>query len=130
VVEVLCSVILVRRVIKIKVKRAVSVTGKEMIRRVYWADSFWLRLRGLIGRELGDDEALVLIPSKSVHSVGMAYALDLVYLDKDFRVIKIERGFKPFRLGKIAKEALAILELRAGMAKDISVNDKIIFLPE
>jgi uncharacterized membrane protein (UPF0127 family) len=60
-----------------------------------WRD----RLRGLLGRDaLGPDAALLIERCGSVHTVGMRFALDLVFVDRAWRVTRIVRGVPPGRL--------------------------------
>lgn len=70
--------------------------GRCIVRKVWKAHGSWERMRGLLGRPpLGDDEALLLEPCRSVHSFGMRYALDLVYVDRRGRVCKMVYGMRP-----------------------------------
>ena len=81
------------------------------------AESFGTRLRGLLktkAQEFGFGRGLWIHPSKGVHAIGMRYAIDAVYLDRDKRVIHIQQGLKPWRLGPIRREAQSVLELPAG----------------
>lgn len=60
-----------------------------------WAE----RLRGLLGRRaLGVGGALVIERCGSVHTVGMRFALDLVFLDRRWRVVRVVRDVQPGRL--------------------------------
>ena len=78
------------------------------------ADTFWLRLRGLLfTRTLPPREALLLNPCNSVHMFGMFYSLDIVYLDEDMRIVKTVPDLPPFGCSLCWKAALAV-ELPAG----------------
>lgn len=80
------------------------------------ADSFRLRLRGLLGRRsLEGDEGLLLVGSPSLHTTFMRFAIDAVFLDGELAVIAIAAGLKPWRIaGRL--RAKHILELRSGEA--------------
>jgi uncharacterized membrane protein (UPF0127 family) len=65
------------------------------------------RLRGLIGRR---DVALLLPRCRSVHTFGMRFALDLVWLDGGGRVVRIDRGVPPWRV-RSCRAARCVLEL-------------------
>lgn len=57
------------------------------------------RLRGLLGRRsLGPGAALMIERCGSVHTVGMRFALDLVFLNRAWRVVKVIRNVRPGRL--------------------------------
>jgi uncharacterized membrane protein (UPF0127 family) len=80
------------------------------------ADSILTRGRGLLGRRgLASGEGLLIRPCSSVHTWFMRFAIDVVYLDGDGRVIKVVSNLKPWRFsgGRGAKMAL---ELQAGEA--------------
>jgi len=83
---------------------------------VYAASTFMQRLRGLLGRtELGDSEALHIAPCSDVHSFGMRYPLDIVFLNETGEVMKTA-VLKPNSWMK-CKGAKSVVELRAGCAK-------------
>jgi len=84
--------------------------------KVYSADTFFLRFRGLLGRrELQEDEALHIHPCKDVHTFGMKYDLDIVFLDDAGSVIKID-SLEPNRWA-FCKGAKSVLEFKAGCAQ-------------
>ena len=85
-------------------------------------ESLWERTRGLLGRKaLGVNEALWITPCNSVHSVGMSYALDLVYINKQQEVIKLVQGLRPLRVSA-ALRAHSVIELRAGEVARLGIN--------
>ncbi len=71
------------------------------------------RLRGLIGRS--GDVALLLPRCRSVHTLGMRFALDLVWLDGAGRVVRVDRHVRPWRV-RSCRRARSVLEGRAGSA--------------
>lgn len=72
------------------------------------------RTRGLLGRpKPGSDEALLITPCNAVHTFGMRYALDLVYIARNGAVRKIVHALPPRRLSGCLR-AHAVLELVAG----------------
>lgn len=69
------------------------------------------RLLGLVGlRALPADAGLLLPRTRSVHTFGMRCALDLVWLDRDGRVVRVDRGVRPRRL-RACRAARAVVEL-------------------
>lgn len=93
-----------------------DVQGRELgkIPRVRLTTNAWERGRGLLGRPpLAADEGLWIRPCDSVHSLGMGYGLDLVYLDGALRVRMLVRDFCPWRLSW-CPGANSVLELAAG----------------
>ena len=77
------------------------------------ATSLWKRTKGLLGRSgLGDDEGL-WIPTSSIHMFGMRFAIDVVYADREGRVLKLVRGIRPWR-ASYCMGAKVALELPVG----------------
>ncbi len=69
------------------------------------------RLLGLAGLERRAAAGGLLIPRcRSVHTVGMRFALDLWFLDSSFRPIGLRSGVKPGRIA-CSRSAHAVLEL-------------------
>jgi uncharacterized membrane protein (UPF0127 family) len=96
--------------------------------RVVVADSYWTRLRGLLGRrELGPGEGLLLRPASSVHTAFMRFPIDVVFLDDELRVLDVVEAVPPWRV-KAKRGARAVLELgageaaRQGIARDLRIK--------
>lgn len=71
-----------------------------------------MRLKGLIGRlNLRSDEGLWVIPSSGVHTWGVLFPLDLIYLDENYRVVYVTEHFPRFRVGPLRFHAASVLEL-------------------
>jgi uncharacterized protein len=78
------------------------------------ADGYFPRLIGLLGKtrrwaKLG--RGLWIVPSRGVHSIGMLFPIDLIFLNKDKRVVHVEEHFRPFRISRISLKAASVLEL-------------------
>lgn len=75
----------------------------------------WSRLRGLLGHApLQSGEGLLLRGEQAIHTVGMTFAIDALFLDRDGRVIHLINEMPPFRLSRIVWRGQDILELPAG----------------
>jgi len=94
----------------------IQVNGTVWIQKAERAVSLKDRLRGLLGRtSLGPDAALLIERCGAVHTVGMRFALDLVFLDHAGRVLRVIRGVRPGRLWVGGGwRAARTLELEAG----------------
>ena len=76
------------------------------------ADTIFTRLRGFIGRfRLRPDEGIWYVPSQGVHTFGLFFPLDLIYLDENLRVIHLIEYFPSFRIGPLKTQAASVLEL-------------------
>lgn len=77
------------------------------------AFSMGARLRGLLGGlPLKADEGLWLLPCRAVHTFGMAYAIDIVFLDSCGRVLRCVDNVPPRRLVACLR-AHSVIELPA-----------------
>ena len=76
------------------------------------ADTIFSRLKGFIGRfKLRSDEGIWVVPSRGVHTLGLFFPLDLIYLDENYRVIHLVEYFPSFRIGPLRTQAESVLEL-------------------
>jgi uncharacterized protein len=72
------------------------------------------RLLGLAGRKRPPPGTALLLPRcRSVHTFGMRFALDLVWLDADGQVIAVDEGVPPNRV-RTRRDAAAVVEVAAG----------------
>ncbi len=82
------------------------------------ADSFFKRLAGLMFRkEFPIGSGILLFPCNSVHMCFMRFAIDVVYLDKDYNIIKIVKDLRPWVGFSMCKNAYATLEMTTGGAE-------------
>ena len=90
-----------------------------LAQEVIIADTFFNRLKGLLGRNsLGAKEALVIKPANSIHTFFMRFSIDLIFLDKQNRVIQVKENIKPFRLIFSSLKVLSVIELPTNTITD------------
>lgn len=90
-------------------------SGIHVASRVAVADSWWLRFRGLLARpQMKNGEGMLLLECGSVHTVGMAQAIDVAFLDAEGRIVRSIARLRPWRIGLGGAGALHALELPAG----------------
>lgn len=88
--------------------------GGRLVARI--ATRFTARARGLLGGPpLELDEALLIAPCSSIHTFGMRYPIDVVFLDRNARVVRVWPQVPAGRI-RFGWGAAAVLELRAGQA--------------
>jgi uncharacterized membrane protein (UPF0127 family) len=86
--------------------------------KVRKADNFLTRLIGLLKRsKLGPEEALWIIPSKGIHTMGMRFPIDVVFVDKGQKVVSVISDLSPYRATGIYFSAHSVLELPSGTIK-------------
>ena len=82
--------------------------------KIVVARSLRARLLGLaLRRAPPGADALLLPRCRSIHTFGMRFALDLVWLDGHGRVLEVEAGVSPHRV-RVRRGAAAVIETRAG----------------
>ena len=80
--------------------------------RVKVADSILTRLIGLLGkRSLDADSGLWIFPSRGIHTLGMMFDIDVVFLDKDYKVVGVHEVIHPFSMTGLYLNAESALEL-------------------
>ncbi|MDR5658925.1 DUF192 domain-containing protein [Serpentinicella sp. ANB-PHB4] len=98
--------------------------------KVVLANTFWGRLKGLLGREnLEIGEGIVLYPCNAIHCFGMKFNIDLIFLDKNKKVIKMLKNIKPNERAS-CKEASYVVELKSGSltSKEIDMGDTLLLI--
>jgi uncharacterized protein len=80
------------------------------------ADSYLRRLVGLLGKTrkwARAGKGLWIVPSHGVHTIGMLFPIDLIFLDRDKNVVRLEEHVKPFRISLGSLRTYSVLELPA-----------------
>ncbi len=101
--------------------------------RVEKASSFWRRFVGLLSRsQLRPGEGLWLVPCAAIHSVGMRFRFDAIFLDAEKRVVKVVEALPPMQLLTRAPGAHSVLELPIGTVRTSGTEkgDQICFQKE
>jgi len=79
------------------------------------ADSFFPKLIGLLrDKNLEYGDGLWIMKCNSIHSIGMKFIFDAIFLDKQLRVVHLINEMKPWRISKIVLSAHSVLEVPAG----------------
>jgi uncharacterized membrane protein (UPF0127 family) len=81
------------------------------------ADTFLTRLVGLLNdkQPLEFGGGMWISPCNSIHSIGMRFKFDAIFLDKNLRVVHLVREMKPWRISKMVFSAHSVLELPGGL---------------
>ncbi len=78
------------------------------------AQGFWERLQGLLGRPaLSENQGLLLTACASVHTIGMTYPIDIIFLNQRMRVLACHSKVSPWRM-RMCPGSSMTLELAAG----------------
>ena len=79
------------------------------------ADTFFKRLRGLIGKKnLPQGRGLMIVPCNSIHMLFMKFPIDAIFIDKNFVIKKIAANLPTWTGISFCAGAWAVVEIRAG----------------
>lgn len=93
--------------------RLTSDRGESV--RCRLADDFLSRLIGLMGQQAPPKGKGILIrPCKSIHMFFMRFAIDAVFLDRNFYIVKLIRNLKPGKIIYPVPDAWQVLEVESG----------------
>ncbi|MCM8789645.1 MAG: DUF192 domain-containing protein [Candidatus Omnitrophica bacterium] len=94
------------------------------------ADTPLSRLKGLLGRkQLNIGEGIILRPCSSIHTFFMHFPIDILFLDKNNKIIKAIPDLKPFHLTAIYFNAAFAIELPVGTISSTSthIGDEVLY---
>ncbi|GAB4324148.1 MAG: hypothetical protein Kow0074_16890 [Candidatus Zixiibacteriota bacterium] len=97
---------------------------------VVWAGTSAERRKGLLGRTtMSPDDGMYITPCECVHTFAMKFPIDIAFLDKNGRILRIQRALKPYRISRLVWQADGVLELAAGRLAETGteVGDTIAF---
>ncbi|MFA6666037.1 MAG: DUF192 domain-containing protein [Armatimonadota bacterium] len=93
-------------------------SGYVLSRNAVYAKSLLARIRGLIShRPLSDGEALVIPACRQVHTFFMRFSIDIVFANRDGRIVGIEGELPPSSFSGYHRKAYFAVELPAGAAR-------------
>ena len=93
----------------------------RVIQKVSKTTNFLERMCGLLGSPpLEENEGLLIVPCSYVHTFGMSYAIDLVFLDKQWTIVKTVRALKPWRMAA-SNTANMVLELAVNSLEQLQL---------
>ena len=96
------------------------------------ADTPQSRRIGLLRhKNLEPGEGLWIYPTQAIHTFGMRFPIDVVFLDRGLRVKRVYHGLRPFRLTSFVWGARSVLELPSGSLAGTGtvVGDELQFSP-
>lgn len=108
--------------------KIIDVTESEVLaENTQMADSFFKRLKGLLGTDgIESGSAMVLKPCNSVHTIGMRYPIDVIFVDGNNKVLKLVSHLPALRFA-FCSEASYVVELKAGVidARSLRIGNEL-----
>tara|TARA_B100001250_G_C19808102_1_gene794390 strand:- start:1866 stop:2231 length:366 start_codon:yes stop_codon:yes gene_type:complete len=103
---------------------------KIFLNRVMKTSSSLERMRGLLFRKpLKENEGLIIQKCSAIHTIGMQYPIDVIFLSDDFTVRKIFMNVKPYRFC-ISFGSSMVLETISGVVKKNKILENMLLLWE
>ena len=93
----------------------VNTTKKTVLSdRCHFANTVLKRMIGLLNRrKFAEGEGLLFDRCYGVHTFGMRFPIDVLFLDKDLQVIRAVKSLPPYRTS-VVRKAVYVLELPVG----------------
>ncbi|NLE75530.1 MAG: DUF192 domain-containing protein [Chloroflexi bacterium] len=89
--------------------------GVTLVEHGRVANTHWARLVGLIGvRQMVPGDGLAIVPCRSVHCFFMSMPIDVLYVNREHRVVAMDHELRPWRIGSLHKGVHYVVELPAG----------------
>jgi hypothetical protein len=109
---------------------AISNATKNTVlgERIRVAETSLSRMVGLLrDKGLEPGTGLLIFPSQAIHTVAMRFAIDVIFVDRKWRVVHLRPEMVPFRLTGIYWKARCVIELPAGVIAESStaVGDQL-----
>jgi len=104
-----------------------------LARQIKYCNTIFSKALGLMFSKKIKAKALIFIFSKEkiipLHNLFVFYPIDILFLDKNKKVVEIKENFRPFTFHTPKNKALYIIELPQGMIKKSKtlLNDKVEF---
>ena len=105
-----------------------ATTGAIIATRIDQLSGLFQRAVGLLARpNVQPDEGVWITACSSIHTMGMRYAIDVIFVDRDGCVVHIERNLRPNRLAFGRRRARAVVEMAAGALNqvDVMIGDRL-----
>lgn len=94
---------------------AIKNKGEVVCSKLKIASSFFDRLIGLMfSSQMSGFDGLLIKHCQSIHTFFMRYSIDIIFLDNKYKVVKVIRNIKPWRVTGYYWRASQVLELPAG----------------
>ena len=110
-----------------KIYQLKNNSGEIVCKKMVVASNIFSRMKGLMfSTKLPDCDGFLISPCNSIHTFFMLYDLDVVFLDNDFKIVKILRRLSPWRMSWIYFKARHVLEMKGGtLIENIKCGDSL-----
>jgi len=116
-------------IVGLKIRRGNGLMDNTSL-NIRVADTFFSRLVGLLSRKsLSDTEGLLLKPCGSIHTIGMRFSIDVLFLDRENKVLGLADNVQANRFRFAPRHTESVLEIAEGnrIRTGINLDDYLIF---
>ena len=102
----------------------ITVRGRDTVvaTHVRKAESLKDRMIGLLGKPgLPEHEGLWIDPCKSIHTIGMRFPIDAIFVDQSLAVVRVIHSLGTGRVTRIHWSARSVIEISAGAARSAGI---------
>jgi uncharacterized membrane protein (UPF0127 family) len=113
--------------VKNNIYRLLTANGETICHKMIMATTHFSRMKGLMFSDsLPDCDGFLIKPCNSIHTFFMRYPLDILFLDKEFRIVKALYNLAPWKVTWIYFKSNQVLEMRAGtLKKNLNTGEKL-----
>jgi uncharacterized membrane protein (UPF0127 family) len=87
------------------------------------AEAMGARTRGLLGHDpLRLGQGMLIRPCRWIHTFGMSFPIDIVYVDKHSRIVAVSQNLRPGRIDRPVPRAWFVVEMAAGAIRHAGLN--------
>lgn len=107
-----------------------AASNITLANQVEMAEGLLARMKGLLGRKaLGAGAGMCIKPCTGIHTFGMKFPIDVIFLDTDNKVLAVHGNLRPNHMTPVRLDAASVLELPAGVIESTStaVGDTLEF---
>ncbi|MBC7712376.1 MAG: DUF192 domain-containing protein [Rhizobacter sp.] len=110
-----------------KIYKLKGSNGEIVCNKMILATNTLSRMKGLMfSEELPDCDGFLIKPGNSIHTFFMRYPLDIVFFDKNFKIVKVLYNVNPWRMTRIYFSSRQVLEMKAGtLKKNLNQGDTL-----
>lgn len=103
---------------EIKKYKLINENGEVISHEMVMVKNVFSRMLGLMfSTELPECDGFLISPCNSIHTFFMRYSLDILFLDKNFKIVKVIYGLSPWKITWVYFKSRHVLEMKAGTMK-------------
>lgn len=100
-----------------------KINDKILFNHLVIADSFFTRLKGWLGKNaVSENEALLIKPCRSVHSFGMKFTIDVLFINSEQVIVGIFENLEANHLTLTVKQADYVVEIKGGLINKLNIE--------